>query len=131
MRDPTPYDYRCSLLDGPLMDHDSTTYGINCKSPLNEIKGFHVANNQLPQDVMHIILEGMLPLEVRLMLTSFIKDKKYFDVQFLNDRILKFYHGRTESRNKPPKEFTLKSLCSDGKLHLSGMLLHTATWKLM
>ena len=29
---------------------------------------------------MHIILEGTLPLEVKLMLTSFIKDKKYFDM---------------------------------------------------
>ena len=122
MRNPASYDYQCSLLDGPLADHDSTTYGINYKSPLNEISGFHVANNQLPQDVMHIILEGTLPLEIKLMLTSFIKDKKYFDVQFLNDRVSKFYYGKTESRNKPPKEFTIKSFSPDGKLHLSGML---------
>ena len=113
------YDYQCSLLDGPLADHDSTTYGVNYKSPLNEIKGFHVANSQLPQYLMHIILEGTLPLEVKLMLTSFIiKDKKYFDIQF-NDRVSKFYYGRTESRNKPPKEFTVKSFSADGKLYLS------------
>jgi hypothetical protein len=122
LRDPVSYDYQCSLLDGPLADHDSTTYGINYRSPLNEITGFHVANSQIPQDVMHIILEGTLPLETKLMLTSFIKDKKYFDIQFLNDRMSKFYYGKTESRNKPPKEFTIKSFSTDGKLRLSGML---------
>ena len=78
------YDYQCSLLNGPLADHNSTTYSI-MKVPLNEISGFHVANNQIPQEVMHIILEGTLPLEIKLMLTSFINDKKYFDVQFLNE----------------------------------------------
>ena len=72
--------------------------------------------------MMHIILEGTLPLEMKLMLTSFIKYKKYFDVQFLNDCVSIFYYGKTESRNKPPKEFTIKSFSSDGKLHLSGML---------
>ena len=35
-----------------------------------------MANNQLPQDVMHIMLEGVLPYEVQLMLTVFVKDKK-------------------------------------------------------
>ena len=90
-------------------------------SPLNEISRFHVPNNQLPQDVMHIILEGTLPLEIKLMLTSFIRT----DVQFLNDCVSKFYYGETESRNKPPKEFTIKSFCTDGILHLSASKMHT------
>ena len=47
------------------------------------------------------------------MLTSFIKDKKYFDIQFLNNHVSKFYYGRTESRNKPPKKFILKSFSAD------------------
>ena len=71
---------------------------------------------------MHIILEGTLPLEIKVMFTSFIEDKKYFDVLFLNDHVSKLYYGKTESRNKPPKEFTIKSFSTDGKLHLSGML---------
>ena len=46
-----------------------------------------MANNQLPQDVMHILLEGVLPYEVQLMLTVFVKDKKYFTLDCLNERI--------------------------------------------
>ena len=37
-------------------------------SPLNQIDNFHVTNSQLPQDVMHMLLEGMLPLETKLMI---------------------------------------------------------------
>ena len=33
------------------------------RSPLNSIEHFHVANSQIPQDFMHIVLEGVLPLE--------------------------------------------------------------------
>ena len=54
-----------------LMDHtlkrDSTTYGVNSKSVLNDILHFHVANGQMPQDLMHVILEDVLPLEIKLM----------------------------------------------------------------
>ena len=32
------------------------TYGINFRSPLNDLSHFHVANAQLPQDVMHVLL---------------------------------------------------------------------------
>lgn len=72
---------------------------------------------------MHVILEGVLPLEVKLMLTSFIKEKKYFDLNFLNDRVSSFSFLRSELRNKPPKEFTTNMLSDDGKLRLSGRML--------
>ena len=51
-RTPENYDYHCSLLDGCLADSDSVTYGVNYRSPLNSLKHFHVANSQLPQDVI-------------------------------------------------------------------------------
>ena len=60
---PQSYDYHCTLLSGPLADQDSTTYGINNRSPLNDLKHFHAANFQLPQDIMHIVLEGVVPYE--------------------------------------------------------------------
>ena len=70
------YDCHCSLLHGPLKEHHSTTYGINNKSVLNELEGFHVANSQLPQDMMHVLLEGVLPYELKLMLSEFINGGK-------------------------------------------------------
>ena len=58
------------------------------------------------------------------MLSSFIRDKKYFTIEFLNDRICYFDYSSSEARNKPPKPFTTKMLASDStKLHLSGMSL--------
>ena len=57
--------------------YDSVTCGINKCSPLNELKSFHVANGQLPQDIMHIIFEGVLPLNIRLMLNKFVCEDKF------------------------------------------------------
>ena len=102
---------------------DSITYGINHRSPLNAIEHFHVANGQLPQDVMHVLLEGVLPLETKLMLNVFIFEEKYFSLQFLNERIQSFSYGREESRNKVPKPIERTHLMSSSsKLRLSGKL---------
>lgn len=99
---------------GPLREYDSTTYGISYRSPLNDIPGFHAANNQLPQDIMHVLFEGVVPLELKLMLQEFVK-KKYFDGDFLNSRIENFTYGKKEQRNKPPKDIII-----EGSLRLSG-----------
>ena len=96
LRDPASYDYHCSLLDGTLATEDSTTYGINYRSPLNQITGFHVAKSQLPQDVMHILLEGVLNLEIKLLLNAFVSIKKYFTIDILNERIQNFTYGKAE-----------------------------------
>ena len=55
-------------MSGPLAETDSVTYGINFSSTLNSLAYFHVANNQLPQDVMNILLEGVLPYTMKLTL---------------------------------------------------------------
>ena len=57
----------------------------------------------MPQDAMHVILEGVLPFEIKLMLKVFIYDKKYFGLTLLNDRLESFIYGRTEARTKPLK----------------------------
>ena len=36
---------------------------------------------------MHTIFEGVLNLETRLLLLSFVNDHKYFTLEFLNERI--------------------------------------------
>ena len=69
---------------------------------------------------MHTIFEGVLNLETRLLLLSFVNDHKYFTLEFLNERIANFSFGRTEKRNKPPRSFTNNDL-TGSKMHLSGM----------
>ena len=71
-------------MTSPFASRDSTTYGVNSKSPLNDLLHFHVTNGQLPQDVMHIMFEGVLPLEIKLLLQYFIFDKSYFTLDMLN-----------------------------------------------
>ncbi len=97
------YDYHASLLDDVFASEDSTTYGLNFASPLNQIKLHHVSNGQLPQDFMHTLLEGVLLKEIQLMLDDFIHVRTFFTLQLLNDRTIYFCYGGLESKNKPPK----------------------------
>lgn len=99
-RTPETYDYHCALLDGPLSYEDSITYGVNAPSPLNDIDNFHVIN-QLPQDIMHILMEGVIPYELVQMLTYFVVNKKYFTIDQLNDRIMCFAYSNQEAKDKP------------------------------
>ena len=115
------YNYQVFLLNGPMAKENSITYGITCNSPLNQIDNFHVTNSQLPQDVMHVLLEGMLPLETKLMINSFLA-LGFFTLNTFNQRCKYFACGRAESRNKPPNEFLAAHFsAASSKLHLSGM----------
>ena len=49
---------------------------------------------------MHVLLEGVLPLNVRLMLGSFINDG-LFTIDELNDHVKSFEYGRVETKTKP------------------------------
>ena len=99
-RTPESYNYQCLLLDGPLSKEDSITYGINFSSPLNLIDNFHVVD-QLPQDIMHILLEGVVPYEMVHMLLSYITDEKFISIELLNDCIAYFSYSSNELKDKP------------------------------
>lgn len=122
LRDTQSYDYHCNLVEGVTGPDDSITYGINYRSPLNSIHNFHVASGQLPQDVMHVLFEGVLIMEMKLLLRQFIYEDKYFDLHTLHSRIAYFTYGRNEARNKPPKTFNETHVNGNSKLPLSGKL---------
>ena len=126
-RSPELYDYHCSLLSGPLADFDSVTYGVNYRRPLNDLAYFHVANHQLPQDIMHILLEGAVPYTLRLVLHHFISEESYFNLNLLNERITYFKYSYAESRDKPRplSEKVLQpqsTLCQSGTLNNNKIL---------
>ena len=102
------YDYHCSLLTGPLAAEDSTTYGIVQSSPLNLIEDFHVVD-QLPQDIMHVLFEGVVPYELQLMLKHFVKEK-YLTISQLNEKIESFCYSSHDASDRPsginPRIFT-------------------------
>lgn len=65
--------HHCEILeraDLPAADrqHYSLVYGVNRRALLSTLDLFDVVSGALLPDVMHDILEGALPLEIKLML---------------------------------------------------------------
>lgn len=85
--------------------------GFEKNSILNEIKYFHITKNYA-FDPMHDLLQGICPMEIKLVLSYLIK-KKYFTVEYFNQRINFFRYGSLERKNKPSANFTLAMLQSN------------------
>lgn len=110
-------------MNGPYASDNSTTYGLNYSSPLNEVHYFHVANGQLPQDIMHTLFEGVLPKEIQLMLQHFVFVDHLFNLDLFNARLSHFVYGRSDLKNKPPKAFEEYHIRGTTKLPLSGKVI--------
>lgn len=74
--------------------------GVKGDSCLNSLKYFHITEN-VRVDVMHDILEGVAPLEIKLMLHHFIYVEKLFTLEQLNDKITSFDYGYNNGKSKP------------------------------
>ena len=70
----------CNALGGALDGHFATTYGVARNSILNTLQNLNVING-LPPNIMHDVMEGVLPLEVKLMLNQFINEDKLFTLE--------------------------------------------------
>lgn len=100
LRSRSMHTSHCTHLEGPLHDHFATTYGVSCKSILNESQFFHVVDSLIP-DIMHDILEGSLQLHIKWLLRHYIIHMKYFSINILNGRIRSFNFGTAERSNRP------------------------------
>ena len=78
----------------------SKLWGINSPSCLLQLDEFPLCMG-LVQDLMHLLLEGVLPHELKLMLHDFIMVKKYFTLVWLNSEISSFQLTDLESSDKP------------------------------
>lgn len=67
-RTPAKHAVQCDSLQLEDSTRNSTKYGINRKSILEDVKHFSVAGRTLAHDFMHDILEGVLPLEIKALL---------------------------------------------------------------
>ena len=83
-----------------MKDHFSKTYGVNRLSKLNEIPHFNVCIC-LPHDIMHVILEGILPKNTKILLQYCIIEMKFFTLANLNRAISSFPYSKTEKVNIP------------------------------
>lgn len=93
--------------------HYSKTYGVNRKSCLLNVNYFDMFLSGLPHDAMHDLLEGLVPCEVKYLLTYYISQRT-FTLNEFNEALLSFNFGYSESTEKPAP-ILRTTLYSDGK----------------
>lgn len=98
-----------------------TTYGINRKSKHIKFPAFDLIK-QTPQDIMHVILEGVAPLEVKTVLKHLVLSGQ-LDLDTLNSAILGYPYS-TDVRDKPcPITVTTLSSNDNNLKQSSGQML--------
>ena len=104
LRTTASYTEQCKLvdLDGGAGSDVSTTYGINGTSVLSRLTHFDPVLC-FPMDIMHVLFEGVVPLEISLLLEHLIDEKKYFTIDTLNSRLSTHQYGYSEADTKPTK----------------------------
>ena len=102
---------RCNRLDElnkTLRRYWSRKYGDTTRSILMQAPEFDVTDAIL-HDPMHVLLEGVVKLEIQLMLDEFINKSKYITLQSLNVAIRNFDYSTKELKDRP-QELEMKSL---------------------
>lgn len=80
--------------------HYSKVYGINRASLLLELPNFDVTQ-QLPQDLMHVMLEGVFPMHLEQFLNYVINDLSLFTLEEINCRIKSYSYAYFEVKPTP------------------------------
>lgn len=91
MLDETTHLQYCEDLEtlkGQELAEANKLSGINRLSPLHAAPFFKITKC-FPQDVMHVILEGILPHEFTLLL-AYLLEKRYFTLTELNMKLKAF-----------------------------------------
>lgn len=95
----TPEVYNSQIANLSQYPHLKKVYGINTTSILNDLNYFHICWN-CPSDIAHDLFEGVCLDLIKIVVKNCIL-QKYFDLEYLNNRITSFsYHG-IHKTNKP------------------------------
>ncbi|GBM09162.1 hypothetical protein AVEN_176850-1 [Araneus ventricosus] len=91
--------------------NNDTSSGVRENSILHQSRFFHVTENYC-FDAMHDLLEGVCPMEVKLILNQllFVEPTDGLNILILNRRIHAFRYGLADKKNKPSANFTKASL---------------------
>ncbi|XP_059909523.1 uncharacterized protein LOC132459156 [Gadus macrocephalus] len=76
-----------------------TTYGINRRSRLIDFPAFDIIQ-QTPQDIMHVIFEGVAPMEIKLVLKKLILSGD-IELDAFNSALQNFPYSPLDVRDKP------------------------------
>ena len=80
------YEKHCERLTTIGKELAAKAYGIERNAALNQLTYFHVVDG-LPPDVMHDLLEGAVNCELKVMLYTYIYEKKILTLDQLNRRM--------------------------------------------
>lgn len=75
----------------------------------------------MPHDIMHVLLEGVLPRHVKIILKHYIIDQHLFTIQYINRQIAEFAYGYSERATAPRAIDRDRLTSEDNKLVQSGM----------
>jgi hypothetical protein len=75
------------------------TFGVQTECELNQLKYFNFLDSPTV-DIMHDLLEGVVPYELKLVLQKLISIK-CFTLETLNNRLISHNFGFLESKNRP------------------------------
>ena len=106
----------CNLVEGRVGDHYSKVYGINYRSCLMDIPSFSLFDSRMPHDIMHDVFEGVVPVEVKLMLDRFFS-LGYFTYKFYCQELVSFKYGYSDTNIPVP--VTKKTYATCDKIRLS------------
>ena len=99
---------QCRTIDNSatesLAELYKTTYGINRRSILWDVAFFDVCQ-QIPPDIMHILLQGVVPYTTQLVLPYFIYEMRAMSLEELKDKIAAFNYNYQVGRSKPNSIF--------------------------
>ncbi|KAF1391041.1 hypothetical protein PFLUV_G00064480 [Perca fluviatilis] len=93
LRSPEAHEYHLKCVENP--EHKAT-YGVNGPSPLNELKYFDVTKG-FPPDIMHDLLEGVVPLTVKLVVCQAHKEK-HITIQEMNEELQQLHIGQNDKK---------------------------------
>lgn len=91
------HDLACEIA---MQRHGDPATGVRSQCLLNSLRCFHCTTNH-NLDVMHDLLEGVCPYEVKLILHQFIFNDHFISLRELNQRLKAFQYGFTDRKNKP------------------------------
>lgn len=105
MRSKDQHIKHCQYIDRPGMsyserDHYSKVYGVNRTSILCELPHFDVTQ-QLPQDLMQVLLEGVFHIHVNEILIYLVDRISFMTLADINRRIMAHPYAYFEEKPAP------------------------------
>lgn len=91
--------HKCHLARIQQVPDDKSTYGVYSSSPFDELHYFDVTKS-LPPDIMHDLLEGVIPLVMKLVISK-AHTEKHITINEINEELQKIHIGQNDKTNKP------------------------------